>query len=930
MAAPDALALEEVGPLLDLVRGAEPSVRLAALEVMVRLPFQAEAWARVAELALELLDEPLPAEDDRRRLLSALARIPLAKVRSRLRDLAADPAHPDHDRAVEALREVLDPFAAMDLLEAAEPEPEPAAPGDPDLARVQEILAAWDPSLSIAGEASAISELVNDELEKIVGDEEAQRTPAHPADDLVSSVAALGRAFTPRPDRLFGAALKPRGGARLSHDLLDQLAWTAVQPSPRDALRVLPEPSLSTGEALDRLGFLRRGLDVAAAGVPVPGASRAAAARIRLLDEPGPRTPATFEPTDYEEHNPERERARDFLREWPSLQEEGPQEPADVRARLEALPSPPPRRIVSTGFEREGGGELVDRTLQAGSPYRFFVEIDRGRAAGAVGDFVLPVGVVPAGRVLQVALFPFEGELACGPDAALGEFVFRDDGMLAVRRQPGSPPLAEPAGVRLRFSISTAARRGEQRLCCNLYLDRVLLLSLIVTARVTDVEVESAGALRARADYVFSGTLDPAQLRDIRPHLLSMVDAKVDGTHEFCLLGGADFRREVRLQDTDLQGFVEESRKKLRWASWNEEEEPGPGQKVAYGYARPPPRAVLAQHLFSLARAGRRTWDVLMERFAHTVDEKLALRARMRRPGRVQIVAKESAHLVVPAAMFYDRHPRSSLPDEELRLCDAFTAALEAPGPLEDAACFRGECPRYEDEDVVCPSGFWGFRHELGMPCSVREGTNAAVVIAGSRPLSILAGVATDLELWQVHLRELQPLGFDVDEAVKSVPEFLARYRAGDQQLVYLYGHGGVSGVNPYFVIGGPETELLLRDSLNEFIPAESRHPLVFLNGCRSTGLSPERAIDLVSGFVMTGRASGVIGTEISVVEQLATEFARELLQRFVVQRLELGAATRGARLALLKKGNPLGLAYIPYAPVDLRLVDPPAPAAQA
>jgi hypothetical protein len=254
-----------------------------------------------------------------------------------------------------------------------------------------------------------------------------------------------------------------------------------------------------------------------------------------------------------------------------------------------------------------------------------------------------------------------------------------------------------------------------------------------------------------------------------------------------------------------------------------------------------------------------------------------------------------------------------------------FSQARSDARPLEETACFQGNCPHLEHEYVMCPSGFWGFRHAIGMPYSVGEtntGTqlDGEIVIRRSDPLSILTGVATDLPSWRPHLQQMRVLGFDADAAVTSVSEFLIRYRRGDQQIVYLYGHGGLQDGVPYFVIGGPGEEVLLRDSLQDCIPKDSRRPLVFLNGCHSSGLAPEQAIDFVSGFVQTGRASGVIGTEISVFEPLATAFAQACLERFVGGRQELGDAIRGARLTLLKSGNPLGLAYIAYAPVDLRI----------
>jgi len=93
----------------------------------------------------------------------------------------------------------------------------------------------------------------------------------------------------------------------------------------------------------------------------------------------------------------------------------------------------------------------------------------------------------------------------------------------------------------------------------------------------------------------------------------------------------------------------------------------------------------------------------------------------------------------------------------------------------------------------------------------------------------------------------------------------------------------------------------------------------VFINGCRTTALEPETAIELVSSLVRRAQASGVIGTEITVFEPLARDFAEAYLARFLAGAT-VGESVRGARLALLARGNPLGLAYIPFALESLRL----------
>ncbi len=64
-----------------------------------------------------------------------------------------------------------------------------------------------------------------------------------------------------------------------------------------------------------------------------------------------------------------------------------------------------------------------------------------------------------------------------------------------------------------------------------------------------------------------------------------------------------------------------------------------------------------------------------------------------------------------------------------------------------------------------------------------------------------------------------------------------------------------------------------------------------------------------------------VIGTEITIFEQLACDFAEECLRRFLAGNASIGEAIRGTRLELLRKGNPLGLIYTPFVTDELHLI---------
>ncbi len=99
-----------------------------------------------------------------------------------------------------------------------------------------------------------------------------------------------------------------------------------------------------------------------------------------------------------------------------------------------------------------------------------------------------------------------------------------------------------------------------------------------------------------------------------------------------------------------------------------------------------------------------------------------------------------------------------------------------------------------------------------------------------------------------------------------------------------------------------------------------SPRPLVFLNGCHTTALDPGQALSFPARLVEVAAAAGVIGTEITNFEPLASAFAEECLARFLGGEA-IGEAVRAARLALLAQANPLGLIYIPFVLPSVRLV---------
>jgi hypothetical protein len=61
-------------------------------------------------------------------------------------------------------------------------------------------------------------------------------------------------------------------------------------------------------------------------------------------------------------------------------------------------------------------------------------------------------------------------------------------------------------------------------------------------------------------------------------------------------------------------------------------------------------------------------------------------------------------------------------------------------------------------------------------------------------------------------------------------------------------------------------------------------------------------------------------GAEIDITAGLACAFADTLVPMLLLSGSRIGEAVQSSRLALLGRGSPLGLCFVAFAPVDLRL----------
>ena len=608
-----------------------------------------------------------------------------------------------------------------------------------------------------------------------------------------------------------------------------------------------------------------------------------------------------------------------------------------IRRGQRTQPPPPRRRVVSTGFAdlpEPGTSRDRHRPLDPGVSCYYWLEIG-DQVAGAIDASpvtILPE-TVPVGAELTVVLFAPDDGFSATYD--LGRLRLERDGTARVLAQPApryDDVSDELLSRRLLFPLRTPERRGRYRLRSSIYCQGVLVQSRLIEAYVGKEPRKGEPAVISTVDYTLSETL-PSTLGGLEAHRLSiMVNRNDQGNHDFYFYGkqnGTTVHRPVTISATTLNGAIQRARKALREVSWGDDG--GWSETKNYRYASAPtpatPDGILARLREDLALLAGRGFDVynLVVANLTATGTRAELEQLLESPGTLQIAGKQDIRFVLPAAMIYDYKIDNQVPFEEFELCAEFAKAFRDGRPFLSTSCFQGACPIRGKVTAVCPSGFWGFRHKLGLPISLRENgspADAAVRVEYHDVPVMVVAVSTDqkLERRETHQGQLQGLhakwqtkGWFLGESRKAILEHLAQRKP---HLVYFYCHGGLTEDKEFYLsVGTPgKGSYLLPSNIDAYVSwEEPPHPLVFINGCHTTALDADTTLEFVTQFVQVVKACGVIGTEITVFEPLAVAFAFHFWRRFLQGSIGVGEAIRDARLELLKQGNPLGLVYTPF-----------------
>lgn len=592
-------------------------------------------------------------------------------------------------------------------------------------------------------------------------------------------------------------------------------------------------------------------------------------------------------------------------------------------------------RVVNTGFaSKDKADECLEKnaSLQSGKSYYFCLEVGRYSPQSIEETPTALPDSLPAMARLKVTVSGFIGELETTTGADVGEIELQTDGTAIVIKNLSPPPDIEQDSDlikrRLFFPIRTPNIEGTFRLRCNIYYEQILVQSRLVYATVNKKPQIKPGALISKVDYSIASTLLPAHLTRLAPHRLSLLlNSNGDGTHTLSFFGaneGELFKAEARIVATNLVNPIDMARKALMKASWGDDKPWEKGKNYRYNDSKLD-RKRLEEDLTDLAIRGYILYNGIINTFTGPGKGSKKLAHLMHNPGFVQIAIKDSPTQVLPAALLYDYNVDTTPKQpSKNKICESFMASLDDDEPLDKAPCFNGGCPHSEidkPDGYICPSGFWGFRHNLGLPVSVPYGRDQPAEIMLDGPPQIVVGVATNLDQVEDHVKSIKQIRADLGWHYSADRTEVLSQLSSKIHLAYFYCHGGVKNSIPYLQLGSGD-DFIEGSNLRAYsVEWDEPQPLVFINGCHTTAMDPMQSINLVQDFMGAGGA-GVIGTEITVFESLARSFSEECLRIFLTTGLSIGEAIRIARLGLLKKGNPLGLVYTPFVLPSLHIME--------
>lgn len=434
--------------------------------------------------------------------------------------------------------------------------------------------------------------------------------------------------------------------------------------------------------------------------------------------------------------------------------------------------------------------------------------------------------------------------------------------------------------------------------------------AIIIPHQSAEVPESMLPIQRTRVTFTTTDQLTTEQLK-LTPERFLTIDVERnqrDGSIDFRFLDRTQGNQELAFYDTILQPAalgkaVAGVRKQLNLAA-----------REGYEWVDKGEMDLLNNWLPRFAQVGRYLYRAILPQNQGNPasdDQGEKLPATLE-PGITIQVNPIIGQVTIPWALLYERNVKYE--SGKTRVCEYFLTSKED--------CLT--CPHADDDYIVCPYSFWGYRYAIEqLPCWVTgelpQPTALVKKIANDQPLWLNFNVWENFSLWRDHLPKLQAAGQVQVLIASKIAKLEQLWRDRTSwDLIYFYCHGGIDEIfeQPYLEISDGRID-------SNFLEASelkwSHHPLVFLNGCATGDYTPESYMSLIDDFRVAG-ACGVIGTECPVPEMFAESYAAALLPR-LFKGEPLGQAMLRVRQELLReKLNPLGLVYSLYAAHEIVL----------
>lgn len=532
----------------------------------------------------------------------------------------------------------------------------------------------------------------------------------------------------------------------------------------------------------------------------------------------------------------------------------------------------------------------------------------------------------------------------------------------------------------LHVPVTSPDVPGEATLRIGFYFKNNLLQCRLFTAQVGTEVPDGKKGYESITDYTLTRSL--RDVGRLPPRTLNIfTNENADGSHRVVVVGTQESESENYVQCTSLgsgmlKGDLEEARAILLGTQMRVNKKakvtvlPDGREEVEPSDNNPLLRILKDRNGNPIRNAKERTsfmkdlrrlawfgWDLWYRLFGGLDDGALDnLKNLLQEKATIQISRAEKGDpsLLYPWALVYDIPLQSQGRQSDPGLwdyCELLQDENWKPGDM----LYRPEhtkCPKDDGQNhranVICPFGFWGFRHIIEYPPLALE--ELPLKIAHSGEPKMLVGFSERLKTDpRKHVSELESklLGKLQLEVVgreskdeNSSDEILRRMGDPDLGFVYLYCHGlwrqlfesaqpdpAAGGKRKdFFLEVGKEHERIAGSDILFYRQArwprdhwQKANPLVFINGCETVALTPDTQASFVRAFI-NAHAGGVIGTEVTVYQDLASEAAELFFSHFLESDMTVGEAIRRMRFDFLRKGTVTALAYTPYCSANLHL----------